>query len=215
MSLVLLWGLFHLQRGLAVGVKIVKKLPEFGKSLKNNIKSAMPQIAMYLQSCADKKISRGVPPANAPLTQAVKGGSKTLRDNGNLAASIAPHYGDDWADASTKAKQAKILQEGGTITSKGKGLWIPAGSETRKLMRRYSATQPGQLISLMKADGWKMWKQGKAFMAQKGKTSAFVLFIIKNSVKIPARPFLYISDAEERKIDLIIRDAVFKSLKED
>lgn len=198
-----------------MGVKVVKKLPEFGKSLKQNIKAAMPQIAMYLQSCASKKIRKGVPPENAPLTQAVKGGDKTLRDNGNLAASIAPHYGDDWADASTNAKQAKILQEGGTITSKGKGLWIPAGSQTRKLMRKYAATSPGMLISAMKSDGWNMYKRGKAFMAQKGKTSAFVLFIIKNSVKIPARPFLYISDAEERKIDLIIRDAVFKSLKED
>ena len=198
-----------------MGVKVVKKLPEFGKRLKENIKTTMPQIAMYLQSCADKKIRKGVPPENAPLTQAVKGGDKTLRDNGNLASSIAPHHGNDWADASTNAKQAKILQEGGTITSKGKGLWIPAGSETRKLMRRYSATSPGMLVSAMKSDGWNMYRRGKAFMASKKGSKPFCLFIIKQSVKIPSRPFLYISESEERKINSIIQTAIFKSLKED
>lgn len=197
-----------------MGVKVVKKLPEFGKSLKNNIKSAMPQIAMYLQSCADKKIRKGVPPENAPLTQAVKGGDKTLRDNGNLASSIAPHHGDDWADASTNAKQAKILQEGGTITSKGKGLWIPAGSQTRKLMRRYSATSPGMLISAMKSDGWNMYRRGKAFMASNKTTKPFCLFIIKDSIKIPSRPFLYISESEEKFIMRIINNSVMDSLKE-
>lgn len=197
-----------------MGVKVVKKLPEFGKSLKQNIKSAMPQIAMYLQSCADKKIKKGVPPENAPLTQAVKGGDKTLRDNGNLAASIAPHHGDDWADASTNAKQAKILQEGGTIQSKGKGLWIPAGSQTRKLMRRYAATSPGMLISAMKSDGWNMYRKGKAFMASNKMTKPFCLFIIKDSVKIPSRPFLYISESEENFIMRIINNSVMDSLKE-
>ena len=196
-----------------MGVKIVKDVSQFGKNLKYNLKSAMPQIAMYLQSCADKKIRKGVPPANAPLTQAVKGGDKTLRDNGQLASSIAPHSGNTWADASTKAKQAKILQEGVTIQSKGKGLWIPAGSETRKLMRRYKATSPGMLISAMKSDGWSMYRRGKAFMASNKTTKPFCLFIIKSSVKIPARPFLYISEQEEKFIMKIINNTLIESLK--
>ena len=198
-----------------MGVRIVKDLPQFGQNLQSRISSAMPKIAAYLQSCANKKINRGVSPANAPLTAAVKQGNKTLRDTGALAASIAAHSGKDWADASTNLKYARLQQEGGTITSKGKGLWIPAGAKTRQLMRQYSATSPGQLIRAMKGAKWKMWRAGKAWMAQKGKQAPFVLFVIKNKVEIPARPFLYIDQKEETYIMKLIREAVFLSLKED
>lgn len=198
-----------------MGVRIVKDLPQFGQNLQSRISSAMPKIAAYLQSCANKKINRGVPPANAPLTAAVKQGNRTLRDTGALAASIATHSGQTWADASTNLKYARIQQEGGTITSKGKGLWIPAGAKTRQLMRQYSATSPGQLIRAMKGAKWKMWRTGKAWMAQKGKQAPFVLFIIKDKVEIPARPFLYIDKKEESYIMRIVQEAVFLSLKED
>lgn len=198
-----------------MGVKIVTDLPKFGSNLQSKVSSAMPKIAAYLQSCANKKINQGVSPANTPLTAAVKQGNKTLRDTGALAASIAPHSGQTWADTSTNLKYARIQQEGGTITSKGKGLWIPAGAKTRQLMRQYSATSPGQLIRAMKGAKWKMWRTGKAWMAQKGKQAPFVLFIIKNKVEIPARPFLYIDQKEETYIMKLIQEAVFLSLKED
>lgn len=198
-----------------MGVRIVKDLPKFGQSLQGKVSSAMPKIAAYLQSCANKKINQGVPPANAPLTAAVKQGNKTLRDTGALAASIAAHSGQTWADASTNLKYARIQQEGGTIASKGKGLWIPAGAKTRQLMRQYSATSPGQLIRAMKGAKWKMWRTGKAWMAQKGKQAPFVLFIIKDKIEIPARPFLYIDKKEEAYIMKLVREAVFLSLKED
>ena len=198
-----------------MGVRIVKDLPQFGQNLQSRISSAMPKIAAYLQSCANKKINRGVSPANAPLTAAVKQGNKTLRDTGALAASIAAHSGKDWADASTNLKYARLQQEGGTITSKGKGLWIPAGAKTRQLMRQHSATSPGQLIRAMKGAKWKMWRTGKAWVAQKGKHAPFVLFIIKDKVEIPARPFLYIDKKEEAYIMKLVREAVFLSLKED
>lgn len=198
-----------------MGVRIVKNLPQFGQNLQSRISSAMPKIAAYLQSCANKKINRGVSPANAPLTAAVKQGNKTLRDTGALAASIAAHSGKDWADASTNLKYARLQQEGGTITGRGKGLWIPAGARTRQLMRQYSATSPGQLIRAMKGAKWKMWRAGKAWMAQRGKQAPFVLFIIKNKVQVPARPFLYIDRKEESYIMRIVQEAVFLSLKED
>ena len=198
-----------------MGVRIVKDLPQFGQNLQSRISSAMPKIAAYLQSCANKKINRGVSPAKAPLTAAVKQGNKTLRDTGALAASIAAHSGKDWADASTNLKYARLQQEGGTITGRGKGLWIPAGARTRQLMRQYSATSPGQLIRAMKGAKWKMWRAGKAWMAQRGKQAPFVLFIIKNKVQVPARPFLYIDRKEESYIMRIVQEAVFLSLKED
>ena len=198
-----------------MGVRIVKDLPRFGANLKGSVTRAMPKIAAYLQSCANKKINRGVSPANAPLTAAVKQGNRTLRDTGALAASIAAHNGQTWADASTNLKYARIQQEGAVITSKGKGLWIPAGAKTRQLMRQYSATSPGQLIRAMKGAKWKMWRAGKTWMAQRGKQAPFVLFIIKNKVQVPARPFLYINQKEETYIMKLIREAVFLSLKEE
>ena len=198
-----------------MGVRILKDLPQFGQNLQSRISSAMPKIAAYLQSCANKKINQGVSPANAPLTAVVKQGNKTLRDTGALAASIAAHSGQTWADASTNLKYARIQQEGGTITGKGKGLWIPAGARTRQLMRQYSATSPGQLIKAMRGAKWRMWRSGRAWMAQKGRQAPFVLFIIKDKVQIPARPFLYIDRKEESYIMRIVQEAVFLSLKED
>ena len=198
-----------------MGVRIVKDLPRFGANLKGSVARAMPKRATYLQSCANKKINRGVPPANAPLTAAVKQGNRTLRDTGALAASIAAHSGQAWADASTNLKYARIQQKGGTITGKGKGLWIPAGAKTRQLMRQYSATSPGQLIKAMRGAKWRMWRSGRAWMAQKGRQAPFVLFIIKDKVQIPARPFLYIDRKEESYIMRIVQEAVFLSLKED
>lgn len=198
-----------------MGVTIVKKLPKYGKNLKKKIKTVMPYISQYLRSCADKKINEGVPPANTPLTQAVKQGSKTLRDNGTLAASISEHSGDDWAAAGTNLKYAKINQEGGTIRSKGKGLWIPAGAETRRLMRSYGAASPGQLITALRSNGYRLWRRGRAFMAAKKNGKPFVLFVIKSSVQIPARPFLYISGQEEKFILTKINAAVTESLEED
>lgn len=198
-----------------MGVKIVKKLPDYGKNLRKKIKNIMPQISQYLRSCADKKINQGVPPANSPLTQKVKQGSQTLRDNGTLAASISTHNGDDWAAAGTNLKYAKINQEGGIIRSKGKGLWIPASAQTRQLMRSYGATSPGQLISAMRGDGFNLWRRGNAFLASKKNGKPVVLFIIKASVTIPSRPFLYISESEEKFIAHMIQNSVMKSLEED
>jgi phage gpG-like protein len=163
----------------------------------------MRKAAQYLQSSADRKIKSGVPPPNAPLTAAVKGGSQTLRDSNSMARGIAPHSGALWADASTNAKQARILQEGGTITAKkARALFIPAGPKTRYLMKQYGAHTPGDLIKAMKADGYDFFYKDKVFCAyKKGKPlkrggtgkkgEDFALFIVRRSVTIPARPFLY------------------------
>jgi phage gpG-like protein len=188
----------------------------------------MQKAAQYLQSSADRKIRSGVPPANSPLTAAVKRGSQTLRDSNSMARGIAPHHGATWADASTRAKQAKILQYGGTITAKrAKALFIPAGPMTRTLMKQYGALTPGDLIKSMKADGYDgfytplskvycMYKKGRAL--KNGGTGKggkpFALFIVRRSVTIPARPFLYIDDKDDKYLTNLINNAVRKKLQE-
>ena len=140
--------------------------------------------------------------------------------------SIAPHSGDLWADASTNLKYARIQQEGKTITPRNaKALFIPASAKTRTLMRSYGAWTPGSLINAMRADNYNFYKAGKAFFAyRKGKTlkngqegkqgkENFILFIMKKSVEIKPRPFLFIDEKDERYLMKLIQEGVNNALK--
>ena len=197
-----------------MGVQITKRVGELSKRIKSGcMEPTMRKISKYLVSSAVGKINKGVPPENAPLTQEVKQGNKTLRDNGQLMASIAPQHGNDFAAAQTNLAYAKINQEGGTITGKGKGLWLPASAETRRLMRKYNAQKPGELIDTMRGDGYSFFRTGKVFCAKKKKGKPFALFIIKQQVKIPARPFLYIDNTDEKYINKEIKQAVHDALQ--
>lgn len=50
-------------------------------------------------------------------------------------------------------------------------------------------------------------------MAKKKKGEPFPLFVIKKSVTIPSRPFLYISDEDERYITSEIKKAIHNALE--
>ena len=200
-----------------MGVKVLHRPPDYAQRLGAGLAPVMKKAAMYLQSSANKKINAGIAPANAPLTQEVKQGSQTLRDRGELAQSIAPHSGDLWADASTNLAYARIQQEGGTITPKNaKALFIPAGAKTRALMRSYGASTPGKLIKAMETD-YGFFRAGRVFFAYKkgkgnNKGKEFALFIISHSVKIPARPFLYIDEKDEAYLMKLIQGGVMGAL---
>lgn len=202
-----------------MGIKILKEAKEYSKIMENikkeKLSSCMKHISNYLVSSAQKKINNGIDPENAPLTQAVKQGSKTLRDSGNLISSIAAHSGENWAAAGTNLKYAKINQQGGTISSKkSSGLWIPASANTRTLMRKYNAQKAGELISAMKADGYSIYRNKNICIAKSKRGKPFALFVIKESVEIPARPFLYIDESDAKYIQRQIRKMVKDSLKE-
>jgi len=208
-----------------MGVKVISRPPDYAKLLRAGLSGTMKKAAMYLQSSADRKINAGVMPANAPLTQKVKQGSRTLRDSSELIESIAPHSGDLWADASTNLKYARLQQKGGTITPKSaKALFIPAGAKTRSLMRSYGTRTPRSLISAMKADGYAFFKAGRIFFAYKKgeaykkrkgnkKDEEFALFIISRSAKIPPRPFLFIDEKDEKYLMNLIQEGVMDTLK--
>jgi len=206
-----------------MGVQVTKSVGELSKRLKSgSLEPTMRRVSKYLVSSAVRKINGNIPPENAPLTQEVKQGNKTLRDNGQLMASIAPQNGKDWAAAQTNKKQAKILQEGGTVTAKGKSLAIPASYQTRLLMRKYNAQKPRELIEAMKADGYSVFRLKKEgggstniLLAKKKRGEPFALFILKKSVRIPARPFLYLDEADEKFVTNEIRKSVREILKGD
>jgi phage virion morphogenesis protein len=157
---------------------------------KKGTRQLMAKVGAYGVSATQKRINRGVRPANAPLTSAVKGGSRTLRDSGQLMASIHAQSGADYAEWGSKLKYAAIHQYGGTISAKGGKLAIPASAKTRTLMRKFGST-PRQCIAKMKSAGWKVYTAGNAVMAYENKgDKPFVLFILKQSIKIPKREYL-------------------------
>jgi phage gpG-like protein len=210
-----------------MGVKIVHRPAPLAPRLAGGIPETMRKAAAYLRSGADRRIRDGVPPANSPLTAALKRGSQTLKDSGDMARGIAPHSGALWADASSNAKQARLLQEGGTIRpKKARALWIPAGLKTRELMKERGAHTPGDLIRIMKADGYGwfytplskvycMYKKGKALKGggtgKDGKP--FALFIVRSSVTIPARPFLYIDGRDASYLFNLVVAGIKNALK--
>jgi phage gpG-like protein len=199
-----------------MGVKIVHRPPAYAGRLAGGIPGTMQKAAAYLRSGADRKIRDGVPPPNSPLTAAVKRGNQTLRDSGDLARSIASHSGALWADASTNKKQARLLQEGGTVSARrAKALMLPAGPMTRTLMKRYGAHSPRDLFRLMEIDGYEIFRpKGKrVYLARKGKRGKpFALFIARSSVSIPARPFLYIDGRDEAYLVELVRGGIMREL---
>lgn len=162
----------------------------------------MRRLSSYLVSTGQRRIQGGLNPPNSGLTRAIKGGAKPLMDSGSYIASIAGKSSARQAEAGSAKKWARLLQEGGTIKPvKAKFLTIPAGARTRTLMRRYGMT-PRACIEAMKADGYSIWtsygKGGANMFARKGKKGQmFLLFILKKSITIPARPHLYIDAQDE------------------
>ena len=181
-----------------------------GSSFKvpRNLKPFYRQAADYGVSSTQNKIIKGISPDNAPLTKAVKRNNKTLRDRGQLLSSFTGKVTENGAEVGTKAKQAPILHNGGTIKpKKARHLYIPASAKTRTLMRRYGST-PGRCIRSMKNSGYSIFYRGAAVMAQEKGKPPFVLFILKNEVKIPARPFLFLNSIDREILLKMFRNFI-------
>lgn len=178
-----------------------------------NLTQFYQKVTNYLVSSTQRKINGGISPANAPLTTAVKRGSKTLRDSGALLASISGTASSDQAKVGTNHIGAKINHFGGTIRAKKTWLFIPASAKTRTLQRRYS-TKIGSLIKMMRNDGYSVWFQvkgakGVVLAKEKGKKgNPFVLFVLKKEVTIPARPFLTIDEIDRKVILRYVRNEI-------
>ena len=174
------------------------------------------KIGSYVTSSTQRKIKTGIVPSNAPLTVAIKGNDKTLRDRGQLMASITARSDESKVVVGTNHIAAKTMQYGQTIRAKGKWLWIPAGRQTRTWQRRYGFA-PGEVMKGLKTDGYNTWVQSKkgsssgVVMAKKGKRGKlWIVFILKKSVTIPARPFLFLDDTDRQVITGFLKGALRK-----
>lgn len=191
----------------------------------------MEGLAARTHSAILRRVDLGVAPANAPLTAAVKKGNKTLRDNGLMIASIHPRSGRDYAEVASNHIAAIVNNPPDESTSytvtpvKAKFLTVPAGPQTRTMMRRYGWT-PSAVISGMQTAGYSVFRpfkrgsntvranvilavlktrgRGKASgrrlktgrTSQARKWQPFALFYLRSSVRIPVRRFMYLTEPE-------------------
>lgn len=82
-------------------------------------------------------------------------------------------------------------------------------------MKRYGSQSPRALINAMKADNYSFFftPLSKVYMAKKGKQGKpFALFIVRSSVRIPARPFLFIDSQDEDYLVQLVRGGILKEL---
>jgi len=147
-------------------------------------------------SLVQKNIRDGAWTPNAPLTQAVKGSGKPLMDRGQLLSRVSKSIRGGAVVISVKHPGARILHDGGEIRAvSARFLAVPAGARARAFMRSFGAT-PRACIEAMKASGYSFWYQGPVLMTRKGKKGEpHPLFIMKKSVRIPARPYLRLPEA--------------------
>lgn len=162
-------------------------------------------------SLVQKNIRKGPWKQNSAMTQDVKQNNKPLQDKGGLVSSISHEVQSDHVVIGSNHIAANILHNGGEIKPKNsRFLAIPASRETRRFMRKYGAT-PRSCIQSMKSAGYNIWFQKNVILAKaKYGTRTYLLFVLKRSIRIPARPYLKLPD---QSIEILKRKAVREIMK--
>jgi len=148
----------------------------------------------------------------SPATEAYRGRGRPLQDTGGLRNSITSKVIDErTVSIGTNKPYAAKQNNGGIIRARKEWLWIPAVG-TRKLQRRYGFS-PTDVLRGLKAEGYSIFRKGRTMcFSEKRRTRneggklqyrAHVLYYLKKSVEIPARPFFYLND---RDMELLIRE---------
>lgn len=186
---------------------IIETLDALGQRMQDPyLLSLLGSIAL---SQVQKNIVRGKWAPNAPLTREVKGSSLPLRDKGQLLASFAYGTENGKAVVGTNHVAAEIVHNGGEIRPRNtRFLAVPMG-DARAFMRSYGAT-PRSCIQNMKAAGYRFFYRGPVLMAQRGKGKPHGLFIMKRSVRIPARRFMELPQEYVDVIALAAQKRIFR-----
>jgi phage gpG-like protein len=149
----------------------------------------------------------------SPATAAYRGAGRPLLDTGSLRDSITFKVVDErTVTVGTNKPYAAIQHNGGVINAKKNWLWIPAAG-TRQLQRRYGYG-PTDVLNGLKAAGYSIFRKGRTMCYREKKKKRneggqlqnvdHVLYYLKKSVEIPARPFFYLNDKE---MGLLMREA--------
>ena len=149
----------------------------------------------------------------SPATTAYRGQGRPLQDTGALRDSITFKVVDEQTvSVGANKPYAAILHNGGVIRAKKEWLWIPAAG-TRKLQRRYGYS-PTDVLRGLKSDGYTIFRKGRTMCFREKRRSRneagkltykdHVVYYLKKSVQIPARPFFYLSS---RDMDILTQEA--------
>jgi phage gpG-like protein len=171
------------------------------------------RIGQYMVASTQRKIKGGIKPDNAPLTVAVKQNTKTLRDRGLLMGSISYRADATQAVVGTNREGAVVQQMGFVIRAKKKWLWIPASSWTREQQRRFGFSA-SEVMKGLKSSRYAVWTVSRTptsgvVLAKYGKKGKIhTVFVLKKSVVIPARPFLFLDELDHKVIGRMMKETV-------
>ena len=183
----------------------VRRLNQIGQ----RVSFVLKEIAPIVRDFIVENIKNGDHKPNSPLTKRVKGSSKPLMDTGQLRASITYVVNKDVLKVGSNLVYAPVHQFGATITPKvAKKLTLPA---TRKVKKLTMAKGVRGTLNMLEGMGYRVVflkksviavppkgvKAGRYGLAVKGK-NAEVVYIRKDKVVIPARPFLCLDEAQVR-----------------
>lgn len=172
-----------------------------------SMKPLMQELSLMGLSAIQKNIESNIKPENAPLTKDVKQGANTLKDIGTLRRSLTARSSETEAVIGTNVPYARVHnpEDGRSETvikpKSGRFLCLPAGKYTRTLFSQYGWSAK-EVIEGLKNKGiavYRPYRKGTSvrgnviMMKEKGK-DAIPIFILKKSVKIPARPFMFLPE---------------------
>ena len=193
----------------------VRRLNQIGQ----RVSFVLKEIAPIVRDFIVENIKNGDHKPNSPLTKRVKGSSKPLLDTGQLRGSITYVVNKDELKVGSNLIYAPVHQFGATITPKvAKKLTLPA---TRKVKKLTMAKGVRGTLNMLEGMGYKVVflkksvlavppkgvKAGRYGLAVKGK-NAEVVYIRKDKVVIPARPFLYLDEAQVKFVRQRIIDVL-------
>ena len=115
----------------------------------------------------------------SPSTERRRRGGRILQLSGRLAGSIGSYSDNDSAVVGTNVKYARIHQEGGDIN-------MPARSQQAYYRQGKNGTVGNRFV-----------RKSRSNYSEQHSVGA-------HKIKIPARPFLMLSDSDEREIEVTI-----------
>lgn len=181
---------------------LIEKLAEELENIKK-----MDEVGCFAVSRIQKRIADGKFRPHAAVTQRVRPGGKILRDNSGLINSISYRMSKDAVIVFTPLVYAKIQNDGGTVKAKNGALAIPCHPIVRTFQRRYGPSAK-EVLDGLKASGYQVWRQGRAlFYRKKGgrQKEGTMIYVLAKSVRIPARPFMFLDKSERSHVMDIIR----------
>ncbi len=184
-----------------------EKFSEFLKSVGERVQRVLPEIAPEVRDFIVENIKKGEHKENSPLTKRLKGSSKPLLDTGALRASITYVLNNKELKVGSNLLYAPVHQFGATITPKvARKLTIPATKKIRKYVMAMGVKRVVFLEKSVIAVPPEKGKTAGGLKLKKGKGE--VIFIRKEKVVIPARPYLYLSEAQRKYLKRRVLDVL-------